>query len=263
MRFKPLSSYENNVQTKVGLSFLSERVVFRGKDLHFELKDYDWFKFFLFGITGKEFTRQELEVLGFIWLSTSYPDARIWCNRIAALAGSARTTITLGLSASMAVTEAELYGVKPTKCAIDFLIRANKQVKKGISIDRLVDNELSSRGMIYGYGRPLVREDERIPHVIKYANERGFGKGEHLKLALEIEQCLISLKNVGMNIAAVYAGLAADMGFDANEFHRFCTLLVFGGMPPCFIEQEEKPPGSFLPIRCSSIIYQGPNKRRW
>ena len=41
-----------------------------------------------------------------LWVNTSYPDARIWNNRVAALAGSARSTGNLGVSAALAVSEA-------------------------------------------------------------------------------------------------------------------------------------------------------------
>ena len=50
------------------------------------------------------------ESVAAIWTHTSYPDARLWNNRVAALAGTARSTGTLGIAAALAVSEAKIYG---------------------------------------------------------------------------------------------------------------------------------------------------------
>src|SRR5437899_2981488 len=101
------------LRTRVGGAFVGERVVFRGHDLHADLRALDWLELYVFGITGRRFTPPQLELLHAIWVYTSYPDARIWNNRVAALAGSARSTPALGMAAAIAVSEASLYGGLP------------------------------------------------------------------------------------------------------------------------------------------------------
>lgn len=263
MSHKIKLQHEDTIITRMGKGFLGERVVYRGKDLHHQLKNNQWLALFAFGITGREFNEKELKLLNFIWVSTSYPDKAIWPNHITALAASSRSTASLALSIGMTVFEASIYGGRPLKVGIDFFLRAGDAQKQGISIAQFADKELENHKVIYGYGRPLASSDERIPHVINFAKELGFMAGEHIKIALELAQHMKKTKGLSMNIAAVYCALCADLGFTADEFHMFTTPLVFAGMPPCFIEAKENPEGSFLPIRCDRVSYTGVNKRPW
>ena len=80
------------LRSRVGGCFMGSHAMFRGKDLHAELADASWLDLYLFGITGRRFSKPQLRLLEAMWAYTSYPDARIWNNRIAALAGSARST---------------------------------------------------------------------------------------------------------------------------------------------------------------------------
>lgn len=255
--------HEDTIITRMGKGFLGERVVYRGKDLHHQLKDSQWLELFAYGITGREFTENELKLLNFIWVSTSYPDKAIWPNHITALAASSRSTASLALSIGMTVFEASIYGGRPLKVGIDFFQRAGKAMKIGCCIEDFVNEELKTHKVIYGYGRPIANSDERIPHVINFAKNLGFGAGLHISIALDLARYMKKSKGLSMNIAAIYCALCADLGFTPDEFHLFTTPLVFAGMPPCFIEAKENPEGSFLPIRCDRISYTGVGKRTW
>ncbi|MGX5201630.1 citrate/2-methylcitrate synthase [Aliikangiella sp. IMCC44632] len=263
MSLQDLLQHEDKIVTRMGKAFLAERVVYRGKDLHTQCNKMSWLELFVYGITGREFTPPQLELLNFMWVSTSYPDKSIWPNQIAALAANSRSTPILGLSSGLSAFEATLYAAKPLKACIDFLYRAAIKQTEGISITQIVKDELASNKIIYGYGRPLASSDERVPHLIKFATDRDLAGGEHLKLALAIANILQQEKAQQINIVAVYAAIGADLGFTPQEFHLFMTPAAFAGMPPCYIEARENPPGSFLPIRCSRINYIGKKKRKW
>ena len=56
-------------------------------------------------------------------ISSSYPDPRLWNNRVAAFAGTARSTGHLAVAGAMAVTEASIYGGQPILKVADFLSR--------------------------------------------------------------------------------------------------------------------------------------------
>lgn len=258
-----LLEHEDRIVTKMGKAFLSERVVFRGKDLHLDLKDMDWLELFVYGITGKRFSAKQMKMLNFMWISTSYPDKSIWPNHIAALCASSRSTPILGISAGLSVFEAKLYAGTPVKVCIDFLIRAKQELENNGSLEDFLDQEIAKHKTIYGYGRPLTSIDERIPHVINFAKEQDLGDGEYLEIAFKIGDLLKARKNLEMNIVAIYAAIGADLGFSPQEFHMFMTPAAFAGMPPCFIEANENPEGSFLPIRCNRVTYTGKPKRDW
>ncbi|MES2153226.1 MAG: citrate/2-methylcitrate synthase [Pseudomonadota bacterium] len=250
-----------HLKSRMGAAVIGSHALFRGHDLHAELRDMDWVELYLFGITGRRFTPAQVELLHGILVYTSYPDARIWNNRVAALAGSARSTPALGISAALALSEAGIYGGQPGVKAIDFFLRARRALEQGRNLAGIVAWEKR----IYGYGRPTPElGDERLPWLLALANKLGLGAGPHLAIALETEQLLL-LKNarLRMNYAAMTAALCADMGFSIAEFHMFRVPLFLAGMPPGYIEARERPEGSLFPVPCRHVCYEGVAKRQW
>lgn len=254
---------EDKLETKKGKAFLKERVVMRGEDLHHDLAEMDWFATHLFSITGRRFSPKELELLNYIWSSTGYPDASIWPNNTAALAGSVRSTASLAMAAGLINSEATLFGGRPLKRTQDFFLRARKMRLDGASIEGIVEGEIKQRGVIFGYGRPLASVDERVPHTLLKVRELGFGDGECVRMSLEINDYLIKTRKIAMNIVALDGAIGADFGFTPEEFHLYMNLCFYSGQPPCYLDAVEKPEGSFFPIRCESIEYSGRERRSW
>jgi len=258
-----LQAHAGRLKSRMGACFPGTRAVFRGHDLHAELRDMDWIELYVFGITGRRHSPDELTLLHALWVHTSYPDARLWNNRTAALAATAGSTPTLGLSAALAVSEAVIYGGHPFVRAIDFLIRARKRVDAGEAPDDVVGNELAAR-RIYGYGRPINSVDERLPWLRGLAGELALDHGRHLALALEVDRILSARrKPLRMNYAALAAALAADLGMSPAEFHLFVFPAFLAGMPPCFIEAAQRREGTLFPLACADVRYEGVPGRAW
>lgn len=250
--------------TSMGAWFAGERVVFRGKDLHHDLRDMNWMELYLYSITGREFTEEQLRVLNAIWTFTSFPDPRLWNNRVVALASTARSTPTLALSAAIAVSEASIFGHGPSVHAINFFLETKKACDCGEIMGELVKLELKKRRSIYGYGRPLYRSDERIEHLKSLMEETQLDKGAHVLLAFEVERFLVAGRwRMYLNIAGLGAAVAADLGFNPKEFHLFKIPCFLAGMPPIYLEANEKDEGTFFPLRCERINYHGVNRRHW
>ena len=259
-----LEQYVGRLTTRAGAFFPGERVVFRGHDLHKLLEDMDWLELYLFGITGRRFTSQEVKVVQALWSYTSYPDARIWNNRVAALAGNARSTGTLAVAAAQAVSEAMIYGRGIDVRASEFLTRAKILVDGGADLKELVRTEVKSKRNIAGYGRPLVAQDERIAPVMSLIREKGLDNGAHLKLAFEVEKILLEGRwRMRMNYAALAAALCADMGMSPVEYYFASFMAFIAGMPPCYLDALKKPEGSLFPLPCRMISYEGVEIRRW
>src|SRR6202012_5452270 len=144
-----------------------------------------------YGITGRQPTPQQTELLQALWVSTSYPDARLWNNRVAALAGTTRSSGNLGLIAGMAVSEATVYGGNAGLRCMRFLQTTLARVQAGADLEDIVWTEQAQR-RIYGYGRPISSIDERLPVVLPIAERLGYGHGPHLALARRIEQILLT-----------------------------------------------------------------------
>lgn len=249
--------------TTAGFAELSKRAVYRNHDLHQTLKNLSWFELNLYGITGRRFSPVQVRVLNYLWLQTSYADVRIWPNRIVALAGSARSTPLLALVGGMASCDAELFVATPLVRCLAMLRRLRDQIQEGASLETLLQAELDQRRTVYGFGRPIASLDERIPHLVTFLRELDSDHGECFRLAFRIEAFLLEAKQIRMNIAALLAAVCADLGFDEVQMHLFSSLLVFAGMPPCYLDAQRVPPGGVLPLRCDDVRYTGVAPRRW
>lgn len=262
---KRLLESEDRWITNMGAWFPGERVVYRGKDLFHDLKDLRWMALLLYGITGRIPDAKQVRLFEGMWtLCTSYPDPRLWNNRVAALAGTARSTAALAISAANAISEASIYGRRPDIRAIDFLIRTREQLHKGADLTQLVREELRKYKGITGYGRPITRKDERIKPLMALATELGFSEGPHVKLAYAVEKILLEGRwRLHMNIAAIGAALAADQGLSNQEYYRFLVLSFSAGMFPCYLDALDKLEGTFFPLRCDRMAYAGKPHRLW
>lgn len=259
-----LQDNEGVLKSRMGAFFPGSHVVFRGHDLHTELKDMDWVELYVFGITGRRFSPEQLRLLHSIWMYTSYPDVRLWNNRVAALAGSTRSTGTLGVAAALAVSEASIYGRGIDMRAIDFLIRTRVRVNEGASLDDCIKEELESHRSIAGYGRPLINGDERNQHLLALSKSLQLDQGEYLHLALAIETTLFSGRwRMKMNYAGLAAALCADLGLSPREYYLYGFPAFLAGMQPCFIESSERPEGTLYAIPCAAILCDGAPPRAW
>lgn len=253
------------LKSRVGGCFLGSHVMFRDKDLHAELADARFIDLFLFGITGRRFSERELRLLEALWCYTSYPDARIWNNRVAALAGSARSTGNLGVSAALAVSEAAVYGRGIDIRVSCFLIRTRAELAAGGELGDCVRRELSKHRSLAGYGRPVSnRKDERLDPILSLAGSLGLADGPHVRLAHDVERFLLDSRlRMRMNYAAIVAALTADLGLSPREHYLFGYPAFLAGMTPCYMDAAERPEGTLLPLPCDAVAYEGAGKRPW
>ncbi|MBA53556.1 MAG: hypothetical protein CMK89_03805 [Pseudomonadales bacterium] len=263
MSIEDLQSAQDQLHSALGKAFLSERVVMRGKDLHYELGRKDWLSVMVYAITGREFSENQIRYMNFMWVATSYPDAGIWPNQATALAGTSRTTPSLSLVAGLALSEARLYGRKPDRRAMDFFYRAAAKLDQGFSLEEVIEKEIEERKVVFGYGRPLVRLDERVAHTLNVITELGLDGGRYFNLALEVHRYLKRTRGLSINIAAISASTMADMDFSTEEYQLFLTLVFVAGMVPCYLDAKGRPEGSFFPVACSNLVYSGVPERSW
>lgn len=259
-----LAAQADVLRTRVGACWPGTRAVFRGQDLHRDLDGISWMGLYIFGITGRRFEAHELRVLEGIWTMTSYPDTRLWNNRVAALAANARSASVLGLSAAIASTEAGVFGGGPGLQSIDFFLRAGEQRRAGAEAEAIVAAELLANRRILGFGRPIHATDERLPPLMQLVQREGLDQGPHFRLAFEVEQALLLRKPfLKLNFAGLTAALAADLGFTARQYQLYNILKTLAGMPPCIVEAAEKPEGTLMPMPCQNVTYEGAARRSW
>jgi hypothetical protein len=261
-----LLDHEGPLKTSAGACYPGERAVFRGHDLHRELTGLDWVELYAFGVSGKRLSAAQGRVLNAMFTYTSYPDARLWNNRVAALAGSTRSTCALALGAAVAVSDARIYGWQPLVATADFFVRAKRQLDQGTALRVILEKEIANHTHIRGYGRPVAvtRPDERIPAITARMAEEGVPQGAYLQMAFEIERTLQEMgKQLTMNYAGPVAAIPLDMGFSARECYLLAQPAFIAGMIPCYKEACERAEGATFALRCASVHYEGPASRRW
>ena len=155
--------------------------------LHQHWRSGRWFDIYLFALTGRQYNAAETELLETIWTYTSYPDPRIWNNRVAALAGSGHASVALALGAAIAVTDAGLYGIRPTIEAYDFLAAHAGDTDEALLA--AIEEELRANRRLADTGVPLWRR-RRIEPLMKRADELGLDGGFHVQAAFRIERML-------------------------------------------------------------------------
>ena len=258
-----LEEHVGLLTTRVGACFPGERAVFRGYDLHASLKDMGWLELYLFGITGRQFTPQQMKVLQATWLYTSYPDARLWNNRVAALASTTRSAASLGIAAALAVSDARIYGPSTSLRGIEFLLNTRFGIERGKALEDLVSAALRA-GYIMGYGRPIISADERVEPMMVLISELGFDHGIHVQLAFSVEKILTGQNPaLRLNFCGLAAALAADFGMSPQEYYLYMITALLAGMPPCYLDAAEKPEGQLFPLPCRMLSYEGVARRRW
>jgi hypothetical protein len=259
-----LQEHVDVMKSRMGSFFPGSHVIFRGQNLHTDLKDMDWMELYVFGITGRRFTKEQIRLMHSMWTYTSYPDMRIWNNRVTALAGSSRSTGTLGIAAALAISEASIYGRGIDTRTFSFFTRTLQQLSEGRSLAECIRIELDLNRSIGGYGRPIVNGDERIQPLLTLAHGLNLDQGQYLRLAFSIEEQLIASRfRMKLNYAGLVAALIADIGFSLNEYYLFSFPAFLAGMAPCFIEATDRQEGTLYPIPCANILYEGESARTW
>lgn len=262
-----LKAHEGPMRTNMGACFPGERTVFRGYDLHAEFKHAEWIDLYIFSITGRRLTQSELKLLQGVWVYTSYPDPRLWNNRVAAMTGSGRGTGAQALGAAIATSEAAIYGRQPEIAVGDFLRRALIRTRAGESLEKVIREELAKHKRLLGYGRPVATldVDERIPVTLELMQKEGIEPGPHLKLAFEVEKVLseVVLRPLPMTYSAMVVAIPLDMGFTPLECYLYMQPCFIAGMVPCYLEALERPEGATFVLRCDHVHYDGPPLRQW
>lgn len=190
----------------------------------------------------------------------SWPDPRIWCNQIGALGGTMRASVVAAATAGVLAADAKAYGPKSLLQSVRFIQAALHDYHRGLSAEEIVSNACAKhRGKpnIAGYARPLAKGDERVVAMERVQHELGLPVGEHLKLALQIENILLKNFNESMNINGYGSAFLSDLGYTDEEIYRIFAIVVNSGVTACYADTRDKAADAFLPLRCADIEYTG------
>src|SRR5262245_12968829 len=105
-------SLRGNVRSRVGGWKIGGGVTIHGRQLFDELMsgEYSGAQVVTLSVTGKIPERRVADFLEIVWMVGAFPDPRIWCNQVAALAGTMRTSPFAASSAGVLTTDSLQYG---------------------------------------------------------------------------------------------------------------------------------------------------------
>ncbi len=194
----------------------------------------------------------------------SWPDPRIWCNHIGALGAEMKVSAVAATSSGNMAMESRAYGSHTLIDGVNFIQNALKEYKSGVSVEELVkaaSQRVGATPVITGYARPIAKGDERVGAMEKVTEELGFEIGEHLALAYKVEEYLNDHFSESMNINGYVSAFLSDIGFTAEQVYISCSTLVASGVTACYLDANARTPGSFLPLKCDDINYEGKEHR--
>lgn len=219
-----------------------------------------YFQTLILNATGKMVERPFADWVEAIYGCLSWPDPRIWCNQIGALAGTVRTSVVTATALGSMAADSRTYGVYPLIEGVNFIQGAHLKKIRGMTPLEIVNEAAAAhkgKPYIVGYKRPIAKGDERLETMERVARQLGFNEGEHLLLAYDIEKVLLEKFDEGMNINGYMSAFLSDQGFTAQEVYQMFSMLVASGVTACYLDTYHQPPNSFLPLRCDDIDYQG------
>lgn len=231
------------LRASCGIAVLGRQVIVHGRDLHHECLDLSYVQYLLFCATGRLFDATRARVLERLWISTGYPDARIWCNRIAGYLGAARVDPGLAMSAAIAASDSTTYGFRAMAQAYEVQTCIPEDL---LQRERWLSTALGASRILHGYGRVFTNRDERIPAALKILVDAGLRAGPALKRAFWLHRELGRLKGIEMNISALWAAIAIDFGIGSLEYQSFMLLMFAPGYVAVYNDQRARQPFSFL-----------------
>ncbi len=219
--------------------------------------EVSYFQLMLLNVTGRLPEKRLADWLEASYICMSWPDSRIWCNQIGALGGSSRTSPAAAAVAGVLASDSHLYGPGILPKCMAFIRTALEDYQNGKSVEAIVSDTLTTKGVIPGFARPIARGDERVTAMQRVGRQLGFEAGAHETLALAINALLEREYDESINIGGYAVSFLADQHISTIELKRFTTFRVAAGVQACYAEAADNPAGSYLPLRCDDIHYTG------
>lgn len=260
--YQPWAIRRQIIRSKAGGWIRGKGVFCRGYNMMDDLVGHcSYMQIVVLNITGKLPTRVIANWLEAVHICLSWPDSRIWCNQIGALAGSAGASVVAATCAGVLAADSRTYGSRPVVDGMTFIqdvLKAHEQHKQ--SAEQIVNDACAQHGgkpHMTGYARPITKGDERIAAMERVMQQLDINVGPHLALALEIEKILINKFDETMNINGFVSAVMSDFGYSPIEGYRLFAMVVMSGVSACYVEAASQLPFGFLPLQCSDIDYQG------
>lgn len=248
----------NQIRSHKGGWRIGKAVYSHGYSMMDELVgEVSYFQQMVLNITGKLPEKALSEWLEACFICVSWPDPRVWCNQMSALAGASQAATVSGLAAGLLAADSLMYGPGTVIPCYTFIDQAERSMSQDLSVRAVVNNHLEKKKDIPGYARPVAKGDERVIAMQRVSRDLRFRLGRYEHLAFQISDYLASEYDECINFSGYLVAFLMDQGYSGIEIERLVSLAVSSGLQACYVETKDRPAGSFLPMRCSDIVYTG------
>ena len=223
------------------------------------------FQVMILNVTGRLPEKRLADVVEGVFICSSWPDPRIWCNKLGAFSAMTRTTPTAAVAAGGLAGDSKLYGVGTGRSIESFITLADRMINhENWSVQEFMEKHAFSNGKLQapGFARPLAKGDERVVAMRRYARELGFETGRFEKLANEMEDYLSTKAGEGLNSSGYFVVFMKDQGYSIDEIIGIAAWAISTGVYASYFEYIAQAPEAFLPLRISDIDYTGPEVRK-
>jgi citrate synthase len=222
-----------------------------------------FFQVMVLNVTGRLPERKFIHWLESTFIGLSWPDPRIWCNKIGAMGALTKASPVVSICSGTMASDSRMYGPGTALNATAFICQAMSYCSEGGSVEDFIEKKAKLRGRLRvpGYARPFATGDERVVAMQALADSLGFEKGPHLQLAYQIQDYLMENYGEAINLAGYIVAFMSDQGYNADEIYRIYSMSVNSGIHAAYSETCDSPPDSFLPLRCDDIEYTGVPER--
>jgi citrate synthase len=231
------------LRSACGIAEFGKRVVVWGKDLHEECMEMSFVHYYLFCATGRWFDEKRARIFEQLWISTGYPDGRLWCNRIAGYLGSAHVDPGLAISAALAASNSTIYGLGALNAAYGLQCEIPEDLGERES---WLKTQIAEKRILPGYGRPVPFQDERVAIVYRTLARHQLQAGAALRRAYWLGKRLTTEKGIELNVAGTWAAVSIDFGMTSDEFEAFMLLMLSPGYIAVYTDQHRRKPLTFL-----------------
>jgi hypothetical protein len=219
------------------------------------------FQVIIMNVTGRLPDKRLADFVEGLFICLSWPDARIWCNKVGAFCAMTRASPTAAIASGGLAGDSTMYG-PGTVPAIDAFIKCAHEyiVEGGGSVENFIDENGYRGGKLYapGFARPLAKGDERITAMRRYARELGFVPGVYENMVNQIEEHLALREGEGLNLAGYFTAFMYDREYSMHELMGITAWCISTGVYASYFEQIDRPPEAFLALKVDDIDYSGP-----
>jgi len=223
------------------------------------------FQVLIMNVTGRLPERRLADLVEGLFITLSWPDPRIWCNKVGVFNAMTRASAIAAITSGGLAGDSRLYGASTGHSIGPFFKKAYKHIiEQGESTEQFIEDHCYKAGQLVapGFARPLAKGDERIPAMRKLARELGFEVGANMRMVSDMETYLNSKEGEGLNLSGFFSAFMLDQDYTMDEIMGIAALSVTGGIYAAYFEYINQSPNDFLPLRVEDIKYIGPESRK-